>query len=272
MHAATADPATIELALAPLRSARPRAAILCDVDGTLAPIVARPEEAAVSGRARTALRELAGSFDLVACVSGRRALEARAIVGLDDLVYVGNHGLEWAGPGEAEPRADQAIAGRAGDAERFVAGLDGKRLRELAIRVEDKGPIQALHWRGAREPAAAEAAALELAELAREAGLHPHWGRRVLELRPLTEVDKGTAVRRLLTEAEVHAALYAGDDRTDLDAFAALRGLAGAATLEAAVCVGVVSDEGPAEIAAEADLAVAGVDGTVAVLEALAAA
>src|SRR6266542_4445472 len=100
----------------------------------------------------------------------------------------------------------------------------------------------------------------------REAGLEPHWGRRVLEIRPPTDVNKGTAVRRLLEGAKARRALFAGDDRTDLDAFATLRSLVSAGSLEGAVCLAIASREAPPELAAEAD---AMVDGTAEFLDVL---
>jgi trehalose 6-phosphate phosphatase len=81
----------------------------------------------------------------------------------------------------------------------------------------------------------------------------PRWGRKVLEIRPPVEADKGTAVRTLVERSGATRALYAGDDTTDLDAFA---GLAGAG-LAHVVRVAVASDEGPRELRAAADLVVA---------------
>src|SRR5207244_1564397 len=71
-----------------------RAAILLDVDGVLAPIVARPEDARVPDETRAELRRIHGRYGLVACVSGRAGEDARRIVGVAELIYVGNHGLE----------------------------------------------------------------------------------------------------------------------------------------------------------------------------------
>jgi trehalose-phosphatase len=85
---------------------------------------------------------------------------------------------------------------------------------------------------------------------ARVAGLRARFGRKVLELLPPIDANKGTAIRRLLGERELQRALYAGDDTTDLDAFAALDGL------EVAVRVAVASAEGPPELRAAADLVV----------------
>jgi trehalose 6-phosphate phosphatase len=213
---------------------------------------------------------LSERYGLVGCVSGRRAEEARRLVGVEGIAYAGNHGLELLFPGEAEPRLDPSLQGREEDASDFVAGLEGAALAEAGLRLEDKGPIQALHWRGAEDDRAAEARAHEIGAAAGQAGLELRWGRKVLELRPRGGGGKDAAVAALLATDRVSVATYAGDDRTDLDAFRCLRELEEGGELEAAVCVGVVSTEGPAEIAEEADLTVDGPPGWLALLEALA--
>src|SRR5690349_3276573 len=109
-------------ALAPLREAPERAAILTDVDGTLAPIVERAEQAAVPAAAREVLAALSERYALVGCISGRRAEDARRLVGLDSLAYAGNHGLELLMPGERSPRPDASVAGREREAAEFLAG------------------------------------------------------------------------------------------------------------------------------------------------------
>jgi trehalose 6-phosphate phosphatase len=256
--------------LAPLREEPGRAAILTDVDGTLAPIVERAEEAAVPAAAREALAALAERYALVGCVSGRRAEETRRLVGLDSLAYAGNHGLELLLPGEKAPRSDPSVAGREGEAAEFLAAMEDGRLETTGLRQEDKGPIQALHWRGAPNEAAAESRAHEIAVEAGKAGLEPRWGRKVLELRPLGGGGKDGAVASLLADERLDRATYAGDDRTDLDAFRRLRELTDEGRLSAAVCIGVLSAEGPAELAEECDLTVDGLDGWLAILEWLA--
>ena len=256
--------------LEPLRREPGRAAILTDVDGTLAPIVERAEDAAVPAAAREALAALSERFALVGCISGRRAAEARRLVGLDTLAYAGNHGLELLLPGEPEPRPDPSIAGREGEAAEFLAGLDVERLTGAGLRQEDKGPIQALHWRGAEDEAHAESCAREIANEAGRAGLEPRWGRKVLELRPLGGGGKDGAVASLLAEDGIDRAAYAGDDRTDLDAFRRLHQLREEGRLSTAVCVGVLSAEAPAELAEESDVVVAGLDGWLEILEWLA--
>ena len=209
-------------------------AILLDVDGVLAPIVPRPQDAQVPDEARDELVRLAARYALVACISGRTGADARRIVGLDEVEYVGVHGLEL------EPAAE-AWRGRLHD---FASTVEWP-----AHEVEDKGLTVSFHYRRLPESAAGEVE--EIAKRARAAGLVPLFGRKVLELRPPVEANKGTAVRRLLSERDLRRALYAGDDTTDLDAFVALEGL------ELAVRVAVASREAPKELQERADLVVA---------------
>jgi trehalose 6-phosphate phosphatase len=272
------DDADLERLIAPLRQAPHRAAILTDIDGTIAPIVLDPSEAGVPERTRELLRELARRYALVGCLTGRRALDARGLVGLDELAYSGNHGFELLLPGESEIRPDPSLDGHEADAPGFVEGLDPFELERVGIRSEDKGPIVALHWRGAPNEGAAESLAREIAGEAERQGLIPHRGRKVLEIRPNVPIDKGVAVAGLLPASSagektgpIDAALYGGDDRTDVDAFTALRALEREGELRAAACIAVASDESPPEVSRDADLTVRGPAGFVRVLEALAA-
>jgi trehalose 6-phosphate phosphatase len=229
-------------AIARLAEAPERAAILLDVDGVLAPIVARPQDASVSPETRAELLRLAGRYALVGCVSGRAGSDARRIVGVEGIVYAGSHGLEL--ESEAEAWVEPLRA--------FAATVDWP--------YEDKRLTGSFHYRTEPDEAAARATLERVAARAREAGLVPRWGRKVLELRPPVEAHKGTAVRRLLEERGLTRALYAGDDSTDLDAFAALEGL------DVAIRVAVASDEGPPELREAADVVV---DGPAGVLELL---
>lgn len=225
--------------LAPLRGAPGRSALIFDVDGTLAPIVARPELAQVPQATRKELERLAGRYLLVAFVSGRSGEDASRLVGLGGVRYVGNHGLEL------DPKAHELQAQIA-------------TFRDTVERkVEDKALTLSYHFREARDEAKARAELEEIARRAAAEGLVPRWGRKVLEIRPAVQADKGTAVQALIREAGARRALYAGDDTTDLDAFAALA----KASLEHVVRVAVSSDEAPPELVAAADLVVEGTPG-----------
>jgi trehalose 6-phosphate phosphatase len=222
-----------------------RAAILLDVDGVLAPIVLRPEDSRVPDETRTELRRLAGRYALVACVSGRTSADAERIVGVGGLVYVGSHGLELAP-----------------EAEHWRSRLHDFG-RSVDWPVEDKGLTVSFHYRGVDDEVAARARLEQVAEAARAEGLLARFGRKVLELRPPIEADKGTAVQALLVDRGLRRALYAGDDTTDLDGF---RGLDG---LELAVRVAVAAAEGPPELREAADLVVDGPAGALELLKLL---
>lgn len=233
--------------LAPLAEAPGESALILDVDGTLAPIVARPELAAVPEGTRAELERLAGRYLLVACVSGRAGEDARRLVGVEGVAYVGNHGLEL------DPHAEELAAEIA-------------RFRDdVGLPVEDKRLSLSYHYREAVDATGARALLEQVAERARAAGLDARWGRKVLEIRPSVRADKGTAVRTLLGRSGARRGLYAGDDTTDLDAFAGLT----AAGLEHLARIAVASAEGPAELRDAGDLVVDGPEELAALLKLL---
>ncbi len=263
--------ATLADRLAPLTSDPARGAVLLDVDGVLAPIVRHADDAHVPEPTRVPLIAVAKRYGLVACVTGRRAAVARRIVSLGSITYVGNHGAEILRGGQTEPEQDPEVAAWSERMAAFAERSHTAELDRLRIRTEDKDVIRAFHWRGAPDESAAEAAVRELAEAAEADGFVTHWGRKVLEVRPPVALDKGRGVRQLLEGATVRAGLYAGDDRTDVDAFEALRALVAEGALDTCVCVGVRSEETPAELEAAADVLVDGPSGVRDLLNALAA-
>ena len=258
-------------ALGPLRADPARAAILFDIDGTLAPIVQNAADARVPESTRQLLTQLARRYGVVACVSGRRASEARAMVAIGTISYLGSHGAEILRAGWTEPVVDQEVEDWAERIHEFAREADTAELRRLRVRLEDKGPIVAFHWRGAPDEEAARAAIDAVAAKAEGAGLRTHWGRKVLEVRPPVRIDKGAGIASFLAGTDVGVAMYVGDDRTDLDAFHALVQMADDGRISKAIRVGVRSDEGPSEITDEADLVVDGTAGVTELLAALAA-
>ena len=230
--------------LARLAEQPDQAAILLDVDGVLAPIVDVPSDASVPDATRDELRRLHRRYALVACISGRSGADARRIVGLDELVYVGEHGLEL--EPEAVAWSDRLQA--------FASSVDWDDVERKPLTVS-------FHYRRADDEEAALTMLQAVAARARHEGLVARFGRKVLELRPPVAAHKGTAVAHLLGERGLERGLYAGDDTTDLDAFAALAGL------ELGVKVAVASGEGPPELRGAADIVV---DGPAEVLQMLA--
>ncbi|MBA2383820.1 MAG: trehalose-phosphatase [Actinobacteria bacterium] len=219
--------------LAQLAEAPRRSALLLDVDGVLAPIVDVPHEAVVPEETRAELVRLNGRYGLVACISGRSGADARRVVGLDELVYVGEHGLEL------EPGA----AAWSDQLQHFAATVDWEDVERKPLTIT-------FHYRRADDEQAALAMLEAVAVRARHEGIVARFGRKVLELRPPVGAHKGTAVAHLLGERGLVRALYAGDDSTDLDAFRALEGL------ELGVRVAVASAESPAELREAADVVV----------------
>jgi trehalose 6-phosphate phosphatase len=255
--------------LAPLRERPGEAAVLCDVDGTLAPIVARPEDARLLDGSRDVLAALRDRVRLLGFVSGRGLADVERLVGLDGCAYAGNHGMELHLPGE-RPRLADGVAEHVPTIATLAAMWPRERLATGDLRLEEKGATLSVHARGARDP---EAAGLLMAEVAREAlehGLVTTTGRQVLEVRPPVRVDKGTAATTLLRDAGARAALYVGDDRTDADAWRALRELRDAGALDHAVALAVASAEVPPEVRAAADAEVDGPAGALAALRLLA--
>lgn len=250
--------ATLAQSLEPLLADPARAAVLLDIDGTLAPIVRHSDDAHVPEPTRAPLIAVAKRYAVVGCISGRQATTARRIVSLGSIAYVGNHGSELLRPGGTEVEIDPEIAAHEQTVRSFAREVWGPELQRLRIRSEDKRFIAAFHWRGAPDEDAAEDAVRAIAERAEAAGLLTHWGRKVLEIRPPVPLDKGRGVRRLLEGRELAIGLYVGDDLTDLDAFEGLRSLVSEQRLGAALCVGVRSDETPDKLEASADLLVDG--------------
>src|SRR3954468_21055046 len=150
-------------ALEPLRSQPSRAAILLDVDGTLAPIVRHADDAHVPEPTRVPLIAVAKRYGLVACVTGRRGTTARRIVSLGSITYVGNHGAEVLRGGATEVELDPEVAQWSRRIDDWARQAWNDRLHRLRVRAEDKDVIRAYHWRGAPDEAAAEAAVREVA-------------------------------------------------------------------------------------------------------------
>jgi trehalose 6-phosphate phosphatase len=274
--------ATLVEALEPLRSDPSHAAVLLDIDGTLAPIVRHADDAHVPEATRTLLIEVARRYGVVACVSGRRAQAARQIVAIGSITYIGNHGGELLRPGTPRVELDPELESWSERVRSFAARAYTSEHQRLRVRTEDKQAIAAFHWRGVPDEDAAAAAMREIATRAEQEGFVVHWGRKVLEVRPPVALDKGIGVTALLGEGDAEhdghvgvdahrftAALYVGDDATDVDAFRALRRLEHADVLRSALCAAVRSEEAPPELVREADLTIDGPSGVRGLLEAL---
>lgn len=239
-------------ALAAFDAAEGRVGVLVDFDGSLSPIVARPELAQIREGARDALARLVDRFAVVAVVSGRTRAELETLIGVPGVRLAALYGI--------------------GDDTTLPGGLED-RVRAIAseipgIRVEHKGGSIAAHYRGASDPSAAEAVlASALAEIAAESGMELIEGKKVLELVPAGRPLKGGAVEQIVVDSALDAVLYAGDDRADLKAFEVLDRLAAEGLVT--VKVAVHGPETPAALTAAADVVVDGPAGLVGLLRRL---
>jgi trehalose 6-phosphate phosphatase len=237
--------------LEPLARDPSRAALVVDFDGTLAPIVDHPDDARALPAALDMLAALVVELALVGVVSGRPVDFLRDRIGIDGVRLVGQYGLEWLDGDDVrcDPRAEPFV-----DSVKAVATEAEARWPRLVV--ERKGRLAvALHWRTAPDAAPGTG---EVEALAARHGLDVLPGRMVVELRPPLPVDKGAAVESMVLDAGVRVAAFAGDDRGDLSAFDALDRLVADDRLEAAVRVGVRSEEAPPELLARADVVVDG--------------
>jgi trehalose 6-phosphate phosphatase len=222
--------------------ARPNG-IFLDFDGTLSEIVARPDQARPIPGARPILAELPSRHDLVAVVSGRRTDEVRALIEAPGLEVFGQYGIEEsAGEGVQSPEVLSRVNEAAGE----VPG----------VWVEDKGASLAVHYRAAADPVAAEGRLRPVLQaIAYARGLTILPGKMVLELAPADTPGKGSVILREARARNLAGCLFAGDDRADLAAFAALDELEADGTVT--VKVAVQSEETPQELIDDADIVVA---------------
>lgn len=239
--------------LASFRNAEGRAGVLLDFDGTLSPIVAKPELARIRDGARDAIARLVGRYAVVAIVSGRTGDQLRELVGVEGVRLAALYGLAE----QVMPLPDAVLA----SVREVASSVPG-------ARVEPKGGSVAVHYRAADDAVAAQGL-LEagLSPVALAAGLDLLRGKMVIELVPAGRPLKEGAVERIVEEERLDAVLYAGDDVADIRAFEALDRLAdrGLRTVK----VAVHGRETPLALSDAADVVVDGPAGLVTLLRGL---
>jgi trehalose 6-phosphate phosphatase len=203
---------------------------MTDYDGTLTPIVERPELATISGRLRGLLKMIAEQPNIKLCIiSGRSKQDIKGKVGLEMIYYGGNHGLEIEGPSfdYVNPSAKKA---------RPLMQALFQELRVLLKRtegvlLEDKGLSLTVHYRlvpKKKLPEVKEELEKMLVRSAGRAGISLTRGQMAFELRPANDWGKGSAMQLLIRELKLDeknsglVPIYIGDDLTDEDAFKVL--------------------------------------------------
>jgi trehalose 6-phosphate phosphatase len=234
---------------------RPRFGLMTDVDGTISPTAPTPAQAAVSPASRRYLARLTPRLALVAAISGRAVADVRRLVGIDGMVYVGNHGLERWADGRAE------LAEGAEDYPAIIKEVTDELARELqgaGILIENKGISASIHYRLSPDPDAAGKRIMAAINSSAQAGrLRIIPGRRAVNLLPPLAIDKGTAVRDLISRYNLSGGVYIGDEATDIDAFKAIHE-ANRRPDFLGFALAVLSGETPPAVAAEADFTLDG--------------
>jgi trehalose 6-phosphate phosphatase len=251
--------------------ARRPSALVTDIDGTISPIASTPAAAVIVPEAREALRSLVRRLALVAIVTGRVSADAEGMLGLADVVYIGNHGFEHRWQGETRDHSgakssqfsiEQALNQVQRDL--VLEGLDEGTL------LENKRLSGAVHYRlaPARDVIGPRIGAI-VAAAAEVSGLHMTEGRYVFELRPPITVNKGTAILGLIEDHKLNGIIFLGDDVTDVDGFREIRKATRNGLVDG-LAIAVNAPEVRPIVIEEADATVEGVPGAVAFLSALA--
>jgi trehalose 6-phosphate phosphatase len=234
-----------------------QAALLCDIDGTISPIVARPTDALVPQRFRDVLAGLVARLGLVAFVTGRALDDGRRMVSLEGVAYVGTHGLDIVdqhGHAFTDPQAQSYVAAVQEVARAARRDLD---CEALGVVLEDKRAVLAIHYRLAPDPARSRHEILtRVVEPARRRGLAISTGHFLFEVRPPLPFSKGTATRRLLAGGEYMVALFCGDDLTDVTGFKAVHEWRERDARRSACALAAVTGETPRPVIDEADVQV----------------
>jgi trehalose 6-phosphate phosphatase len=246
------------------------AGLISDIDGTLSPIAATPEAATVSDEIRADLLRLTHHLDIVGIVSGRSAPVAATMINLPELVYVGNHGMESLHRDEIwqNPDAAAAITEIAAAMAEVEAAIDPVETAWLLL--ENKGVSASIHYRLAPDPVAAQAMLLPIITAAAQRhGLIVTEGRLIFEFRPNVAINKGTAIKDLVSQHQLQGLLFLGDDLTDVDAFLALQDLRDSGAIEG-LAVGVLGAESHPRVRETMDIGIPGVPAAAALIHALA--
>lgn len=260
----------IQEALAPLLADPGASAVFLDLDGTLAPIMPRPNDVAVTPEISRMIRKLAHAYLAVTVVSGRPATGAKRIVGNAELAYIGNHGFETMLPGHAVVVCEEAQEYIPKIRELVEYCRKDEELAEMGIWLEDKTATMSFHFRRSSDPDQSAAFIRDkFFPRIKELGLAVSAGRKVIEVRPPVPVNKGVAVGQLLDRLDCRQAIYIGDDTTDVDALKELRKRKRRKNT-VMVGVGVISSEMPSDLAKNSDLLVDRISGVEVALQILA--
>ena len=231
--------------------------LITDVDGTISPSAPTPQQAEVTPLCRQYLSVLCNHLALVAAISGRPAAEAKNMINIDGMVYIGNHGLERWSEGHSEFTQD------AQDYSRVIKAAIEELTPLLSMKgisIDNKRVTATIHYRLCHDPQSAERHILATIENSPHArSLRAIQERMAIDLIPPVNVNKGTATLDLIQEYNLRGGVYLGDDLTDVDAFRAIHAACRDLDFQG-FAIGIISQEMPEKLTDEADFTLNGVD------------
>lgn len=242
--------------------------LVSDFDGTLSEFVPNLQDAVIHPEALPSLRHLTDNLTLASVISGRAARDVERRVGIEGIVYVGNHGAEYVEDGTlrhmkgAEPSEHylQQLL------ERLAAAAD-----DTGMVLENKVYSASLHFRQAYDEAGViERLQSALADGTGIEGFEFFWGNKILEIRRRNGVNKGTALDSLIERRRLESVIFLGDDTTDADALRVLR-QSKASGAVSGMGIAVIQDGAPASVLENADYSLNGVSEVAAFLRLLSA-
>lgn len=242
--------------------------LITDIDGTISHIAPRQEDARISEQCRKSLVKLTSHLHLLAFITGRSSTNAKDMIGIQNALYLGNHGLDrfYGKTIETDQRCEQFIPYM-----QMLLRQLGPTLNTNGVVIEDKGVSVGIHYRQCDEPAVARKHILDtLYQITDLEAITITEGKKIVEIRPNIGTNKGTSLKRLMEEFDLRGILYLGDDIADVEAFKTLRRLTMPNTGNIGLAIGVLGDESVDGLDQEADMLLTGVEETEQLLESIA--
>lgn len=221
-------------------------AIITDIDGTISEIALTPGEAIVKADMKQAIVNLKEKFKLVGVISGRSVLNAQEMLGIEGILYVGNHGMEYIFEGEyfIVPEVKEYLS----QIKQCCGQLNEELSNIPGILFEDKGICHSIHYRQCNNPEMVRSQIIKsIKNSSNSKNLQISEGRKLVELKPPSSYDKGTIINKIIEDYDLNKIIYLGDDITDVDAFRRLNELQNDQIIRSA-SVMVISKEIPTYI------------------------
>lgn len=237
-----------------------KTAVITDIDGTISKIVLDPYDASISQIMKTTLEKLVNKFQIVGVITGRNVRNAKEMLEVEGLLYIGSHGLEYLKDDEIyiEPEVEEYLPLIKKVAQNIQTEEELCNIKNILF--QEKGLCFTVHYRKCEDQEGTRRKILDaINELEGLENFKITEGRKVVEIRPKIGHDKGTILEKLINENKLEKVIYLGDDVTDVDAFNKLKELNGKDKVTGAGIV-VVSEEVPEYVEENASFYVKGVE------------